>query len=134
MDNSKVLAQFLGDESFPVEWKDEKEKGLFWWFDDNHCPFPISPMYFSLDGWWGPTCEYLFRRFDIPSGVTWEAKRVNGYVYTAIESRDAKDAEESGKYYGWIMPTYAENFLDWWENRYLPETLNNFMYVDTFDA
>jgi pyruvate,water dikinase len=134
MDNSKVLAQFLGDESFPVEWKDEKEKGLFWWFDDNHCPFPISPMYFSLDGWWGPTCEYLFRRFDIPSGVTWEAKRVNGYVYTAIESRDAKDAEESGKYYDWIMPTYAENFLNWWENRYLPETLNNFKYVDTFDA
>ncbi|MDD3823904.1 MAG: PEP-utilizing enzyme [Sphaerochaetaceae bacterium] len=134
MDNSKVLAQFLGDKSFPVQWKNEEEKKLFWWFDDNHCPFPVSPMYFSLDGWWGPTCEYLFRRFDVPSGITWEAKRINGYVYTAIEGRDAKDAEEAGKYYGWIMPTYATNFLDWWENRYLPEVFTNFKYIDEFDA
>lgn len=132
MDNSKVLAQFLGDKSFPVQWKDEKEKSLFWFFDDNHVPFPVSPMYFSLDGWWGPTCEYLFRRFDVPSGVTWKAKRINGYVYTAIEGRDPKDAEEAGKYYGWIMPTYATNFLDWWENRYLPEVLTNFKYIDNF--
>jgi pyruvate,water dikinase len=134
MDNSKVLAQFLGDKSFPVQWKDEKEKSLFWFFDDNHVPFPVSPMYFTLDGWWGPTCEYLFRRFDVPSGLTWEAKRVNGYVYTAIEGRDQKDAEEAGKYYGWIMPTYATNFLDWWENRYLPEVFANFKYVDNFKA
>ena len=134
MDNSKVLAQFLGDKSFPVQWKNEEEKNLFWWFDDNHCPFPISPMYFSLDGWWGPTCEYLFRRFDVPTGVTWEAKRINGYVYTAIEGRDAKDAAEVGKYYDWIMPTYATNFLDWWENRYLPEVFTNFKYVDEFDT
>ncbi|MDX9915823.1 MAG: PEP-utilizing enzyme [Sphaerochaeta sp.] len=91
-------------------------------------------MYFSLDGWWGPTCEYLFRRFDVPTGVTWEAKRINGYVYTAIEGRDAKDAAEVGKYYDWIMPTYATNFLDWWENRYLPEVFTNFKYVDEFDT
>ena len=134
MDNSKVLAQFLGDKSFPVQWKDEKEKSLFWFFDDNHVPFPVSPMYFSLDGWWGPTCEYLFRRFDVSTGVTWEAKRINGYVYTAIEGRDPKDAKEVGKYYDWVMPTYATNFLDWWENRYLPEVLTNFKYIDTFKA
>jgi pyruvate,water dikinase len=91
-------------------------------------------MYFSLDGWWGPTCQYLFRRFDVPSGVTWEAKRINGYVYTAIEGRDAKDAEETGKYYGWVMPSYATNFLDWWEKRYLPEVFTNFKYIDEFDA
>ena len=89
---SKVLAQFLGDASVPVEWENETEKELFGFVDDNHCPFPISPMYFSLDGWWGPTCEYLFRRFDVPSGVQWHGKRVNGYVYTAIEARPPKDA------------------------------------------
>lgn len=133
MDNSKVLAQFLGDKDFPVEWKDEKEKKLFWFLDDNHVPFPISPMFFSLHGWWGPTCEYLFRRFDIDTGVRWHGKVVNGYLYTAIESREQKDAAETGKYYGWIMPTYAANFLEWWEKRYLPEVLLNFKYIDTFN-
>jgi len=133
MDNSKQLAQFLGDDSFPVEWESEKEKQLFWFFDDNHVPFPVSPMYFSLDGWWGPTCDYLFRRFDVDSGVHWHGKRINGYLYTAIEGREPKDAAEAGKYYGWIMPTYARNFLDWWEKRYLPEVLKNFEYIDNFD-
>ena len=33
-DTSKVVAQFLGDESFPVEWESEKEKDLFWVYDD----------------------------------------------------------------------------------------------------
>ena len=134
MDTSKVLATFHGDADFPVEWKDDEEKKLFWFLDDNHVPFPISPMYFSLHGWWGPTCDYLFRRFDIDSGVHWHGKVVNGYLYTAIESRDPKDAEESGKYYGWVMPTYATNFLDWWEKRYLPEVFRNFEYIDNFDA
>ncbi len=133
MDTSKVLAHFYGDDDFPVEWESEEEKKLFWFYDDNHIPFPVSPMYFSMHGWWGPTCDYLFRRFDIDSGVHWHAKRVNGYVYTAIEPRDPKDAAEAGKYYGWIMPTYATHFMDWWENRYLPEVLRNFEYIDNFN-
>lgn len=134
MDTSEVLAEFHGDKDFPVEWKNEDEKKLFWFLDDNHVPFPVSPMYFSLHGWWGPTCEYLFRRFDIDSGVQWHGKVVNGYLYTAIDARAPKDADEARKYYHWIMPTYATNFLDWWEKRYLPETLRNFEYIDTFDA
>ena len=134
MDTSKILAQFLGDADFPVEWKNEEEKNLFWFVDDNHVPFPISPMYFSLHGWWGATCDYLFRRFDVDSGLHWHGKVVNGYLYTAIEPRDPKDAAEAGKYYGWIMPTYAVNFLEWWEKRYLPEVLLNFEYIDNFDT
>ncbi len=134
MDSSKVLASFHGDGDFPVEWKSEEEKKLFWFYDDNHIPFPVSPMYFSMDGWWGPTCDYLFRRFDVDSGVHWHAKRVNGYVYTAIEPRAPKDAAEAGKYYGWIMPTYATNFMDWWTKRYLPEVILNFDYIDNFDT
>ncbi|UCF98800.1 MAG: hypothetical protein JSV89_04505 [Spirochaetaceae bacterium] len=134
MDTSKVLAKFYGDKDFPVEWKNEDEKKLFWFLDDNHVPFPVSPMYFSMHGWWGPTCDYLFRRFNIDTGVHWHGKVVNGYLYTAIESRDPKDAAETGKYYGWIMPAYATNFLDWWEKRYLPEVLQNFEYIDNFDA
>ncbi len=134
MDTSKVLASYYGDKDFPIDWKNEEEKKLFWFLDDNHVPFPVSPMYFSMHGWWGPTCDYLFRRFDVNSGVHWHGKVVNGYLYTAIESRAPKDAEEAGKYYGWIMPTYATNFLDWWEQRYLPEVLANFRYIDDFDA
>jgi phosphohistidine swiveling domain-containing protein len=134
MDSSKVLATFYGDKDFPIEWKNEEEKRLFWFLDDNHVPFPISPMYFSMHGWWGPTCDYLYRRFDVDSGVHWHGKVINGYLYTAIESREPKDAAEAGKYYNWIMPTYASNFLDWWQNRYLPEVLKNFEYIDNFDA
>jgi pyruvate,water dikinase len=134
MDTSKVLAKFYGDKDFPVEWKNEEEKNLFWFLDDNHVPFPVSPMYFSMHGWWGPTCDYLFRRFDIGSGVHWHGKVVNGYLYTAIEPRDPKDADETGKYFGWVMPTYATNFMDWWEKRYLPEVLLYFDYIDNFDA
>ena len=90
-DDSKVLAEFFGDESFPVTWENEDDKKLFWFWDDNHVPFPVSPMYFSLDGWWGPTCEYLFKRFDIDTGVRWEGKRFNGYLYTAIEPRKKQE-------------------------------------------
>lgn len=134
MDPNKQLAQFLGDASFPVDWKNEEEKKLFWFFDDNHIPNPISPMYFSLNGWWGPTCEYMYRRFNMPLGLAWPAKRINGYVYTAIVGRSPEEEAATGPYYGWIMPTYATNFLDWWEKRYVPEVKGNFEYIDNFDA
>ena len=39
-----------------------------------------------------------------------------------------------GPYYGWVMPTYADKFLEWWNERYLPEILRNFEYVDNFDT
>ncbi|MEN6298192.1 MAG: PEP-utilizing enzyme [Rectinema sp.] len=134
MDRNQVLARFFGDKEFPVEWVDEEEKKLFWWFDDNHCPNPVSPMYFSLDGWWGPTCEYMYRRFDMPMGVKWPAKRINGYVYTAIVPRSEEEEAATGSYYSWVMPTYAKNFLSWWKDRYVPEVKNNFAYIDNFDA
>lgn len=134
MGTDKVLSRFLGDDSFPVTWKNDDEKRLFWFFDDNHCPNPISPMYFSLHGWWGPTCEYMYRRFDMNSGVQWIAKRINGYVYTAVVPRDEKDAAEVLPYYLWVMPTYASNFLSWWNERYLPEVKRNFEFIDTFET
>jgi phosphohistidine swiveling domain-containing protein len=133
-DNSEVLATFHGDESFPVQWKDEEEKSLFWFFDDNHVPNPISPMYFSLHGWWGPTLDYMYRRFGFPIGNAWNGKRVNGYLYSAISPRDPNESQLIGPYYGFVMPTYAENFLGWWQKRYLPEVEANFNYLDTFDT
>ena len=59
-----VLAEFHGDESFPIEWQ-EGEKDLFWVFDDLHCPNPLSPMFFDIGGWW-LTCDHMFRRFGTP--------------------------------------------------------------------
>ena len=134
MDRNKVLAQFFGDEEFPVEWANEDEKKLFWWFDDNHCPNPVSPMYFSMDGWWGPTCEYMYRRFDNPLGVKWPAKRVNGYVYTAIVPRTEEEEAATAPYYLWVMPSYATDFLTLWRDRYIPEIKANFAYIDNYDA
>ena len=84
-------------------------------------------MYWSLNGWWGPTLDYMYRRFGFPLGKAWIGKRVNGYLYSAIVPREAESAGMLGPYYGWIMPTYASKFLDWWNNRYLPEILHNFV-------
>jgi len=132
MAESEVLATFFGDESFPIEWESEEEKGLFWFFDDNHVCRPISPMYWSLDGWWGPTLDYMYRRFGFPLGKAWIGKRINGYLYSAIVPREPESAAMLGPYYMWIMPTYADRFLEWWQNRYIPEMLRNFEYIDTF--
>ncbi len=133
-DPNEVLATFYGDERFPIEWENEEEKELFWFYDDNHVPRPISPMYWSLHGWWGPTLDYMYRRFGFPLGKAWIGKRINGYLYTAIVPREAESAAMLGPYYGWIMPTYADKFLDWWQKRYLPEIQRNFEYLDTFDT
>jgi phosphohistidine swiveling domain-containing protein len=132
MMTDEILGTFFGDETFPVEWESDEEKSLFWFYDDNHCPRPISPMYWSLNGWWGPTLDYMYRRFGFPLGKAWIGKRVNGYLYSAIVPREAKSAGMLGPYYGWIMPTYASKFLDWWNDRYLPEIYRNFEYLDTF--
>ena len=132
MAETEVLATFFGDESFPVEWEGEEEKELFWFFDDNHCGRPISPMYWSLNGWWGPTLDYMYRRFGFPLGKAWIGKRINGYLYSAIVPREAESAAMLGPYYGWIMPTYADKFLEWWQDRYLPELGRNFGYLESF--
>jgi len=64
-DTSKVVAEFFGDENFPVDWDSEKEKKLFWVYDDLHCPRPVSPMYDDI-GNWVLTCDHMFRRFGTP--------------------------------------------------------------------
>lgn len=131
-DPNEVLGTFLGDPSFPVEWESDEEKSLHWFYDDLHCPNPISPMYFDVGGWWGPTCSYLYRRFGAPFGKDWIAKKVNGYVYSAVVPRDPEEAAKIAPYYGTVMPTYAKEFLGWWRERYLPEVLRNFEYLDNF--
>src|SRR5258706_15829067 len=88
-------------------------------------------MWFDVGGWWY-TCAYMYRRFGVPFGKDWVAKTVNEYVFSAVVPRAAKEAEQIGKYYGMVMPVYAENFLDWWKNRYLPEIHRNFEFLDTF--
>lgn len=131
-DPNEVLGTFFGDESFPVEWKSEEEKKLHWFYDDLHCPNPISPMYFDVGGWWGPTCTYMYRRFGAPFGAGWIAKKVNGYVYSSVLPRDPEEAGKIAPYYGLVMPTYAKEFLGWWRDRYLPEVKRNFEYLDNF--
>jgi len=42
-------------------------------------------------------------------------------------------AEKIGPYLGTVLPHYAENFLDWWNDRILPEMQRNFAYIDGFD-
>jgi len=130
-DRDKILDQFFGDATTPIEWKDEEEKGLHFWLDDLHCPQPISPMWFDIGGWW-LTCGYMYRRFGVPFGKDWVAKTVNGYLMSAVVPRSADEEAGLWSYYNMVMPVYADKFLDWWKRRYLPEILRNFDYLDTF--
>ena len=83
----EILGQFLGDETFPVNWASDVEKGFFWVYDDLHIPHPVSPMFFDIGGWW-LSCDHMFRRFGTPFAVDWLAKNVNGYVYTTAVPAD----------------------------------------------
>lgn len=152
LDEAKVLGQNLGTDEFPITWG-EGEQDLFWILDDLHCPNPLSPMFFDIGGWW-LTCDHMFRRFGTPFASDWVAKNVNGYLYTAalpaapgihVEATEYQnryvprvphDPEYAGKigaYLGNVLPHYAENFLDWWNDRILPEMKTNFAYIDGFD-
>jgi pyruvate,water dikinase len=38
-----------------------------------------------------------------------------------------------GAYLGWTLPHYADRFLDWWRERFVPEMERNFGRFDTYD-
>jgi phosphohistidine swiveling domain-containing protein len=147
---TEIMDQFLGDDSFPIVWSSDAEKGFFWVYDDLHIPNPVSPMFFDIGGWW-LSCDHMFRRFGTPFAVDWLAKNVNGYVYTTavpadpgmlIDSteyssrygarvpRDGFFAAEMGKYLDAVLPVYGEHFADWWRDRLVPEMQRNFAYLE----
>ena len=147
-----VLGTFHGSGDFPIDWQ-EGERELFWIYDDLHCPNPVSPLFFDIGGWW-LTCDHMFRRFGTPFASDWVAKKINGYVYTAAVPadpavraeateyqaryaprvpRDAGYAGAIGAYLGFVLPHYAENFLEWWQGRLRPEIERNFAYLDGQD-
>lgn len=150
--DSKILKQFLGDDDFPIDWASEDEKGLFWFFDDLHCPQPLSPMYFDIGGWW-LTCDHMFRRFGTPFASDWIAKNINGYLYTAAIAADPGSKVEGvelgnryaprtpvddpeypnkiGAYLDAVLPTYGAHFADWWADRLVPEMIENFEYLES---
>jgi phosphohistidine swiveling domain-containing protein len=147
----EILGQFLGDESFPIQWTSETEKLLFWVYDDLHCPHPLSPMYEDIGGWW-LSCDHMFRRFGTPFATDWIYKNVNGYLYTAaipaeaglavatqeynyrttpIVPEDPDYAAKIGTYLGAVLPTYGLQFVNWWRDRLVPEMDRNFVYIES---
>ncbi|KAA9008116.1 PEP-utilizing enzyme [Histidinibacterium aquaticum] len=152
MTTQDVLGQFLGNDDFPIDWRDG-EADLFWIFDDLHCPNPLTPMFFDIGGWW-LTCDHMFRRFGTPFASDWIAKQVNGYLYTAaipadpncrpvaeeFQSRyaprvpfDGAHKEKIGGFLEKTLPVYGKNFMRWWTERYRPEITRNFEYFDNYD-
>ncbi len=147
----EVLGQFLGDETFPIEWTSETERLLFWVYDDLHCPKPLSPMYEDIGGWW-LSCDHMFRRFGTPFATDWIYKNINGYLYTAaipaeaglvvdtqeydyrtnsIVPQDDAYAGKIGAYLGLVLPVYGNNFTYWWRTRFVPEMQRNFDYIES---
>ena len=148
--NDQVLGQFLGNDEFPVEWSSELEEGLFWVFDDLHCPHPLSPMFYDIGGWW-LTCDHMFRRFGTPFACDWVTKNVNGYLFTAAVPAkpgwpvdameygarygarvplDPAYADKIGPYLDAVLPTYGQHFADWWRGRLVPEMERNFSFLE----
>ena len=101
-DRNKIIDQFFGDASTPIEWASDEEKKLHFWLDDLHCPQPISPMWFDIGGWW-LTCGYMYRRFGVPFGKDWVAKTVSGYLMSAVVPREAE--EEAGL---WVVLQHGD--------------------------
>jgi phosphohistidine swiveling domain-containing protein len=132
MPDQTILGTFFGDEAFPIKWDGEEEKRLHWFFDDLHCPQPISPMYFDVGGWW-LTTRYMYKRFGLPFGNDWIAKKINNYVYSAIVPQTDEEVARLGPYFNMVLPVYANNFLDWWRDRLVPEVKRNFEFLDSFD-
>jgi pyruvate,water dikinase len=149
--HEEVLGQFLGDEAFPIEWRSDAEKRLFWVYDDLHCPHPLSPMFEDIGGWW-LTCDHMFRRFGTPFACDWLIKNINGYLYTAAVPAEAGLALESmeygarygartpldpeypkliGAYLDAVLPVYGLHFADWWRDRLVPEMERNFAYLES---
>ncbi len=146
----RVLDQFLGDNSFPVTWESEIEKDLFWVYDDLHNPHPLSPMHEDI-GLWTMSCDHMFRRFGTPFASDWIAKNVNGYLYTAAIPADSRIKihgkqygsrygavvpldpaypEKIGTYLNAVLPTYGQEFVNWWHGRLVPEMSRNFDYLE----
>jgi pyruvate,water dikinase len=146
----EVLGQFMGDETFPIEWANETEKLLFWVYDDLHNPKPLSPMFEDIGGWW-MSCDHMFRRFGTPFATDWIYKNINGYCYTAaipaeaglaiptqeynfrinaIVPEDDEYAARIGAYLGAVLPVYGHNFTHWWRTRFVPEMQRNFDYIE----
>ena len=136
LSSEKILATYFG-ENDPIkpEWKNDEDKGLFWFYDDLHCPNPISPLYFDCNGWWGPTCEYMYRRFGAPIGSEWIAKKIGGYVYTAVVPPKTKPEQTNSlfTYYMTVMPEYAESFYERWRTEYIPEIKGYWEKILNFD-
>lgn len=140
-DTSKILATKFTDDRFPIEWKDDAEKSLMWFYDDLHCPNPISPLYFDIGGWWdcdgrwGADCTYMYQRFGAPIGKAWIAKKIGGYVYSAVVPPEM-DADKIGPmfdYYTKVMPIYADTFMDRWDKEYVPRLLQMHKAMLDFD-
>jgi phosphohistidine swiveling domain-containing protein len=146
----EVLAQFMGDETFPIEWASETEKLLFWVYDDLHNPKPLSPMFEDIGGWW-LSCDHMFRRFGTPFATDWIYKNINGFLYTTaipaeaglvvdtqeynyrtnpIVPEDDAYAARIGAYLGAVLPVYGNNFTFWWRTRFVPEMQRNFDYIE----
>lgn len=130
---SRIIKRFYGDEKFPVKWESEEEKRLHWWFDDLHCPHPLSWMYVDIGKWWGENVDYALRRFKFPQSKSWPGKIVNRYLYSALVPRDPEEARRCEAYYNMVFPVYIKKFPEWWRTRYEPELRRNLEYLDNYD-
>lgn len=147
-----VLGQRLGDDEFPIEWQ-TGENQLFWVLNDLHVPNPVSPMYFSIGGYW-LNADYLFRRFGMSTSSDWIAKSVNGYLYTSIVPNDPAvrverelfggryaahtpfsqtHADRLAGYTDWLLPSYGRSFTAAWNDRIKPDMERSLAYFDGLD-
>ena len=103
----------------PHRVKDEAEKSLMWFYDDLHCPNPISPLYFDIGGWWdcdgrwGADCTYMYQRFGARSARP--DRQEDRRLCLLRRGPPEMDADKVGPmfdYYTKVMPIYADTFMD----------------------
>jgi|GEM_PF-191059 len=133
---SEVITGFYGNEDWPIEWNSPTEKKVFFVKDDMHVPQPISPLYASTINWCdneiGASCAYMYRRFSAPIGTEWPSKVVNYYLYHGMVPPNPEKIEQQAKIYEELMPVYADEFLELWDEKYLPWVKESNEYFDNY--
>jgi len=147
----KVLAVFLGDEHFPIDWGDkplypwifpsvEEEKKLFYMRSDAHHPLIWTPLQEDVFTCWdqhivenpGRSALWYFDRYWPPNGMAWIVRRAGARCYHAILPPPDDMVPAREKFYNMVIGAYADHAVEIW-NRLREKSKKNLEYLDSID-
>lgn len=119
--------------NFPVKWANPGDEHMPWLRDRQHSPSPVTPLTASLhEVHFARGSSKGFERAGQP--LDWHVRRINTYYYIAIvpnvppEQMEAAGAKaEAG------LKKSLGNYVDRWDNEWVPEIQGHHATWDSFD-